>query len=108
MESSARCQANKEMAVSYAHSEHSQPSHLSCPSSNSASRMFAPLTTQHAAGDMYVHLVFLLISGVQLLEILFWNVKVILHMGRHFRLLVKGFNMGFRLPAINVSHCVAE
>lgn len=46
----------------------------------------------------HAHLIFLLISWVQVLHILLRNVKIILNMGRHFRLLVKGFNVGFRLP----------
>ena len=61
--------------------------------------LLAKAEAQHAAGDMYAHLIFLLISWIQFLQVLFRNVKVILHVGRHFGLLVKGFYMGFRLPA---------
>lgn len=77
-------------------------------SDSSAHNMPAVFRQRQSLLHNQAHLIFLLISGVQVLHILLRNVKIILHMGRHFRLLVKGFNMGFRLPdSAQVNVCEA-
>ena len=54
------------------------------------------------------YLVFILVPWVKGLEVFFSNVKIILHMGSHFRLFVKGLYVRIWLPVCRWQEVTSE